>query len=168
MSEVPVEFGAVLSNDGVYRYMLTRSWAAASGEAVFVMLNPSTADANIDDPTIRRCMNFARDWGYGGIVVANLYGLRATDPRELLAAEDPIGPENDEYLRGVIAGSQQWGYPVIAAWGVRGSDERVQAVRAMADEAGVELWCLGTAKAGQPKHPLYLPAKTRPTPWRKS
>lgn len=88
---------AGISECGTYRYWLCREWSPGLDSLVWLMLNPSTADATQDDPTIRRCMGFARRWGYGGITVVNLYAYRATNPRDLLTAADPVGPENDRY-----------------------------------------------------------------------
>jgi hypothetical protein len=88
---------AVLSDCGTYRYRLGRRWAEGPVD-VWIMLNPSTADATVDDRTIRRCMEFSRRWGAGALVVGNLFALRATDPAELVRHPDPIGPDNDEHL----------------------------------------------------------------------
>src|SRR3954471_10304152 len=106
--------GAHLSSDGVYRYTLSRLWDTdpVSPEMVWVMLNPSTADAAVDDPTIRRCIGFARLWGYAGIRVVNLFALRAADPKALLAHQDPVGPDNDHWLRAVTG--ERF---TMAAWG---------------------------------------------------
>jgi hypothetical protein len=150
--------GAVLSDDGVYRYLLWRRWSP--GDLLgFVMLNPSTADASADDPTIRRCIGFARHLGYGGILVGNVFAWRATDPRNLPAStDDAFGPDNAEAL-GVLAGACSC---IIAAWGAhkRAGDlaQRVLGIIGSID-------CLGTTKSGAPRHPLYLPASARPMPW---
>lgn len=90
--------GAHLSACGAYRYALRRTWDPARPAALFVGLNPSTADAERDDPTTRRCVRFARDWGFGGLLVGNLFAYRATRPRDLRAAAEPVGPENDWWL----------------------------------------------------------------------
>jgi len=149
---------AVLSEDRVYRYRLERTWAEGA-RATFVMLNPSTADEDSDDPTLRRCMDFARRWGLAGIAVVNLYALRATDPAELWRATDPVGPENDRYLAEAAAS----GEALIAAWGARARDTRVREVLAI---PGFErLTCLRTTKRGHPGHPLYLPRTLTPVPW---
>jgi len=143
---------------GVYRYQLTRIWDAEGDRAVFVMLNPSTADAREDDPTIRRCVGFSRSWGLGGIVVVNLFGLRATDPTELLTAADPVGPENENWVRQTLryeAGQ------VVCAWGAHPAvGERGKAFEVLAAQCERELWCLGKTAAGAPEHPLYLPTET--------
>jgi hypothetical protein len=145
---------AVLSPDGQYRYLLTRECAAGPG-IIFIMLNPSTADAMADDPTIRRCIRFAVRENAGRLVVVNLFALRATDPRELARHADPVGPRNDEFIRmHCLPGVQ-----VVAAWGNGGSlHGRDAEVTAMLSAAGASLTCLGVTGAGQPKHPLYIRA----------
>jgi hypothetical protein len=114
--------GAEFSDCGTYRYALWRTWNALQPGVLFVGLNPSTADATTDDPTIRRCIGFAKRWGYGGITMANVFAYRATDPREMtvLALERAIGPENDAHLAS-LAESASF---VVAAWGahLRGRD----------------------------------------------
>lgn len=156
---------AVISDDGLYRYKLTRTWDAATEHRLFVMLNPSTADADIDDPTIRRCMGFARRDGFGGIVVLNLYAFRATDPKQLKSAIDPVGPENDETLRRELVFAWRNGHKPIAAWGANAELERVEDVR---DLSFVDWYALGLTKSGQPRHPLYLPGDAPLIEWRHS
>lgn len=154
---------AVLSVDGRYRYALMRRWG--DGEPVaFVMLNPSTADASTDDPTIRRCVGFAKRWGYGQLLVVNLFAWRATDPKALSAADDPVGGENDGYLSAVACQSAR----VVAAWGAwlpPWPRDRAKRVVSLLREQGVDLYHLGLTAAGQPRHPLYLPKSTTPAPW---
>lgn len=89
---------AIISECGKYRYSLSRIWDENKANVLFIMLNPSTADGDVDDPTIRRCIGFAKSWGYGGIYVGNLFAYRATDPKELLKVENPIGFENIHHL----------------------------------------------------------------------
>src|SRR4028119_2392792 len=90
--------GAIFDPTRTYRYALWRTWDAARPPVAFVLLNPSTADARRDDPTIRRCANFARTWGFGGLEVVNLFAFRATHPTDLKCAADPVGPQNDVHL----------------------------------------------------------------------
>jgi hypothetical protein len=123
------------------------------------MLNPSTADDVRDDPTIRRCIGLSRAWGFGGIDVVNLYGLRATDPADLRAARDPVGADND----GAIARAARRADAVFAAWGIHADEARVTAVRRLL--AGCALWCLGRTRDGHPRHPLYVPGAVRPERW---
>lgn len=164
---VDVRRTARLSADGLYRYSLVRRWATDGPPAQFVMLNPSTADAELDDPTIRRCVGFARALGCAGIVVVNLYAYRATKPADLWRAEDPVGPQADEFLAIVARRAVVEGAPLVAAWGANAKPERVaQALEVLEERgAGRLLTALGTTKAGQPRHPLYLPATATPTPW---
>lgn len=145
---------AIISDCGRYRYNLTRpgDFAAWSNPAVFILLNPSTADAEQDDPTIRRCRNFALRWGCDGIVVVNLYAWRATDPKELWLQQDPVGPENDVHIARVLEAAEI----VVCAWGVNAKAERTETFCALARAAGVKLHCLGTTKYGHPRHPLYV------------
>ena len=142
--------GATISDGGEYRYKLSRIWHPPTPPALFVMLNPSTADANQDDPTIRRCIDFAKSWGYGGLLVGNLFAFRATDPKEMRLAPDPVGPSNDAALAEL---HQQAGI-TIAAWGVNG----VHLGRAAQVLGGLPgtVHCLGETKDGHPRHPLYL------------
>jgi len=147
--------GALFFDDRRYRYALWRCWDTDNSPAMFIGLNPSTADEHFDDATIRRCKRFAKDLGYGGLVMANLFALRSTDPQTMLNHNDPIGLHNDKYLMEL---SRSAGL-VIAAWGNHGLHlDRAAAVESLFPK----LYCLGTPKKGQPKHPLYLPAITQP------
>jgi hypothetical protein len=157
-----VERAASLSDCGRYRYWLARWWSSVP-RVTFVMLNPSTADADVDDPTIRRCMGYARTWGYGGIGVVNLYALRSTDPRQLWAADDPIGSENDTYLTAAALHALQSDTPIIAAWGANARQDRIAAVQALPFMD--RLSALALTKTGQPRHPLYLRGDLAPVPW---
>jgi hypothetical protein len=153
---------AEISECGRYRYTLGRQWG--DGPLVtFVMLNPSTADAEMDDPTIRRCLGFARSWGAGALHVVNLYALRSTDPAALWVVPDPVGPDNDRHLAQHAHLAVRDGAPIVAAWGANARQDRVAAVRAL---PGMDrLQCLGVTKDGAPRHPLYLPAIAEPRPW---
>jgi hypothetical protein len=152
-----VKKSAIISADGVYRYELRRIWGAAP-ICGWIMLNPSMADADVDDPTIRRCVGFAKAWGYGGIVVRNLYALRATDPKELWKHRSPAGTDNDSYLLDAVDD------PVtVCAWGAHG--RRGDAVINALSDAGAALYHLGLTKAGKPRHPLYLRADLSLTPF---
>lgn len=153
---------ALVSPDGFYRYWLTRTWGTG-GHATFVMLNPSTADANEDDPTIRRCIGFAKAWGLGGLRVVNLYALRSTDPKGLWKASDPVGPDNDHWLREAAFHAVRLGLPIVAAWGANAKPGRVAQVLALPSMD--RLTALGVTKDGAPRHPLYLRADSRLSPW---
>lgn len=142
---------ATFDESGLYRYRLSRRWAQGGTRAAFVMLNPSTADARRDDPTIRRCIGFAQRWGCAAVSVVNLFALRATHPPTLFAADDPVGPDNDRHIRRVCRETDV----VVAAWGVHGARlGRDGAVLALLE--GLELQCLGTTRGGHPLHPLYV------------
>lgn len=161
---IPVRRSAALSDDGLYRYSLVRHWGTGL-PAQFIMLNPSTADADVDDPTIRRCVGFARALGCAGIVVVNLYAFRATKPADLWRAEDPVGPDADHYLRGVADRARRSGAPLIAAWGSNARVERVAQVLDLVTERGAVLTALGVTKDDVPRHPLYLSADSIPMEW---
>jgi len=155
------ERSAVISNDGLYRYRLDRRWASGPTVA-WVMLNPSTADADADDPTLRRISAFSRGWGFGRLIVANLYALRTTDPAQLWTATDPVGPDNGAHIAGAVSCHE-----VVAAWGVNAKPGRVAEVLAVIGRqpgAG-RVRALGTTKSGAPKHPLYLRGDLTPQPW---
>jgi hypothetical protein len=147
--------------DRIYRYSLTRTWNPHRLPLVFVMLNPSTADAFVEDPTIRRCLGFARLWGSGGLIVLNAYALRATDPKALRAHPDPVGPDNDAVISRHLTASIG---RVVVAWGAHATPERASHVRALIERAGHRPTCLGRTKAGAPRHPLYLRADSQAVP----
>lgn len=158
----PIRKSAQISKDGMYRFSLHRWWGDG-GRLFFVMLNPSTADAEVDDPTIRRCMGFARTLGFDGVSVLNLYAFRATKPADLWLAEEPTGGQrNDDLLRevGLIAKHQT----VIAAWGSNARADRVARVTSWPGWDNVH--ALGLTKDGAPRHPLYLRADSQPSRFR--
>lgn len=166
---MPGAMTAILSSCGRYRYRLERTvtrdaaaWTAGAERAVaFLMLNPSIADATIDDPTIRRCVGYARAWGFGRLIVGNVYALRATNPKALRTAVDPIGPENTPHLKAIIDAAQL----VVCAWGANADRARARAVVGLICAAGQQLHVLGVTKDGHPRHPLYARADLCPTPW---
>ena len=146
---------------GIYRYSLLREWGEG-GRVLFVMLNPSTADGELDDPTIRRCMSFAVTAGFGGMSVVNLFAFRATDPKELRGkAMTAVGPENDRHILEQAAVADM----VVAAWGEFGhfTGRREQVVKLLSPRT---IRCLGTTKDGAPRHPLYVPAVRQFEEWR--
>jgi hypothetical protein len=150
--------GACISRCGFYRYSLWREWSPGP-KVMFIGLNPSKADAAIDDPTIRRCIGFASRWGYGGLLMANLFAWRSTDPRAMMAADDPIGPENNQ----AILDMHEQSALTVAAWGAHGAyRKRGDVVRALCARG---LHYLRLTSGGQPGHPLYLPAAIDPLPW---
>jgi hypothetical protein len=158
---------ATFSTDRVYRYALTRTWWPDRADMTFIMLNPSTADAYQSDATVVRCANRARAAGYN-LLVLNLFALRATNPATLRGHRQPVGPDNDAFLAGLLDwSSTESPGPVVAAWGIHGQlHGRDIAVVGMLDALGVRLECLGVTRNGAPRHPLYLRANTplRPFP----
>jgi len=140
-----------------YRYSLCRIWNEKKGLVNFVGLNPSTADENIDDPTIRRCVRFADSWGYGGLIMTNLFAFRATDPAEMRAADDPVGPDNDYFVKELSMIAEL----TVMSWGASGSFmARDFAVKTFLKNACY----LALTKSGQPRHPLYLKKDLKPIP----
>jgi hypothetical protein len=147
--------GAVIVDQ--YRYCLWRQWHAQRPRVTFVMLNPSTADASHNDPTIRRCLAFARAWGGGSLEVVNLFAYQATQPKMLLTVANPVGQENDAYILQAAARSSA----LIAAWGCYGHYRgRDRAVVELLTMHGYTLSCLGCTQDGFPRHPLYLRKET--------
>lgn len=164
--QTDIKRGAIFSDCRTWRYVLWRVWDESLPMLMWIGLNPSTADETKDDPTIRRCMGFARSWGYGGIYMLNLFAFRATDPAEMKLAVDPIGDDNYSHLAEFHERSGR----TMAAWGVHGSYEQqdacVSRLRRIGPHAktqylGDDLWCLGCTKDGSPKHPLYVPATAK-------
>jgi hypothetical protein len=180
---------AVFSPCRTWRYTLTREWGllgcvggcradAGAGlhepecktrlrTVTFIGLNPSTADETQDDPTVRRCIGFARSWGFDRMVMLNAFAFRATNPRRLRQADDPVGPANNHHLVEQASTADL----VVAAWGNHalwhplGIVTRQEEVKFLLAEFGVELHALGMTKLGAPKHPLYLRADLMPVPW---
>lgn len=150
-----VQKDAIISECGRYRYKLTRRWDGDKRMLPTCMLNPSTADHEIDDPTIRELTFFAEQWGYGGLLIVNLLAFRASTPKVMMAAADPFGPENGTFIQRMLTDARHSRTPVLAAWGNGGawadSDEW------FCDRATfnmVSLVCLGLTKDGHPKHPM--------------
>lgn len=159
---LPLEYvpprNAVISNCGLYRYWLLRVWDdnPRKNFILWVMLNPSTADATQDDPTIRRCVGFSKAWGFDGLLVCNLYAFRATKPAELWKTTDPIGPENDFHLSSGGNCSKK----IVIAWGRNGaSARRAEVLRILRKYNAVH--CLGKTNDGSPRHPLYVKGDTQ-------
>ena len=150
--------GATFGPRRRYRYRLWRTWDVAAPRVLFVLLNPSTADEQVNDPTIRRCIGFARRWGFGGVEIVNIFAYRSTDPAALRAIADPIGPRNDYHIKAARRRASR----CIAAWGNHGSylDRSAHVLRALHRLGDVD--CLCQTKAGQPRHPLYVSGGTLP------
>jgi hypothetical protein len=161
-----MERTAHISECGRYRWWLRRRWESGDRKVCWILLNPSTANAEVDDPTIRRCVGYAKDWGFNAILVLNLFPWRATDPRDLAAAKAAGecvygGDVGNRSLRRamestiIVAG---WGADPIAA-------ERAGWFRIWLESAKLGAWCLGQTQSGAPKHPLYLPRTCKPQPY---
>lgn len=162
-----VRADAVFSSCGTYRYGLMRDWGGWNGQghALWVMLNPSTATAEIDDPTIRRCQTFAIRWGLEGITVVNLFAFRSTQPAGLSTTEDPVGPRNDAVLAAVAASDK---FKItVAAWGRHGVlQNRGATVAGIFAGKGRTLHRVApVTRNGQPGHPLYVKGDAEPVPW---
>ncbi len=142
---------ALMSPCETYRYGLVRQWNQVGGAMVVIGLNPSTADADQDDPTIRRCIGFAKREGCGELIMINLFALRATDPKELLAHHAPIGPDNDMAIKELAAVP---GCVMLAAWGAHPA--AVDRWRSLRHLGLGRLMCLGKTAGGAPRHPLYV------------
>ncbi|MBD3665721.1 DUF1643 domain-containing protein [Sulfitobacter aestuariivivens] len=153
---------AVYSDCETYRYSLTREWAADGPRVMFVMLNPSTATEVQNDPTVERCERRARTLGFGAFCVTNVFAYRATDPRDMRRAPDPVGADNDQALRD----GADWADHIIAAWGVHAAhQDRGAAVAQMLHRLATPVFHLGLTKHGHPRHPLYLPYHQQPVAW---
>ena len=154
---------ATLSRCGRYRYWLSRTVQDQGNTLQVIMLNPSTADSMIDDPTIRKLKGFAKRWGYAEINVTNLFAFRSTKPSNLPRGEESVGQENDRFIHFALSDSM---CETLVAWGATKhplKGIRVEAVKALA--RGRELLCLGTNDDGSPRHPLMLPYKTKREVW---
>ena len=161
----PPPGSSTISPCGLYRYDLVRDLGGVADprRVLFVMLNPSTADAAAADPTMTRCRNYARYWDYDGMAIVNLFAFRATEPRLLKSAADPVGPDNDAAIRAWLARPVD----VVCAWGTGGDFRgRDRAVLDLIAAAGRPALVLRLSKQGRPCHPLYLPARLRPVAWR--
>ena len=153
-----METGAKFSPCRRFRYLLWRRWNEDRPWCNFIGLNPSTADEAQDDPTVRRCINYAKDWGYGGLYMTNIFAYRATDPQEMKVQPDPVGPDNDRAIQ------QAWldAEISVAGWGTHGSYQNREAEVLLLITS---LYCLAVTKDGHPCHPLYLPKTLKPVLW---
>ena len=158
---------ATYSDDEQYRYALEIRWVESTSAYTPLMvigLNPSTATEAKDDPTIRRCVGFSKSWGFGGLVMTNLFAFRSTDPKRLLTQSDPIGFENDiAYIAACLVS----GPTVLAAWGSIHSrfKGRAAVVVHELELMGMDVVCLGVTANGSPRHPLYVPKDVCPIEW---
>lgn len=154
---------AVFGDGGRYRYSLTREWDRRGDQLCWIMLNPSKANSERDDPTVRRCIGFARRWGYGGIVIVNLFAQVATYPAELMHAKDPVGPHNDDAITQAIGNRR-----VICAWGnlcIADFEDRARDVMQILEGTKTNPQCLGLTAFGCPCHPVRLAWKKKLRPF---
>ena len=151
-----MEFGAVFDASGRYRYLLWRGWSTNHPRVGFILLNPSTADEQQNDPTVRRCIGFAHSWRFGSVEVVNLFAYRATDARELFKVEDPVGEENNRFIKQTMERCST----IVVGWGTKGTllgrDRQVMQLAAHMRD----VQCLGMTKDGYPRHPLYVNGNT--------
>jgi hypothetical protein len=159
----PMRRGASISECGLYRYHLWRRWQEDAGVVCWIMLNPSTADGEQDDATIRRCLGFTKAWGFGALEVVNLFALRSTDPLQLkLFAADPVGRGNDDWILSTAMRASK----VICAWGAHGKlNGRGDEVVDMLQRNNIWGFALAVNDDGTPGHPLFLPAEFVPQPY---
>ena len=157
---------ALISKCKKYRYWLSRVWDLDKPALLFIMLNPSKANALIDDPTITRCINFAKALGYGGIHVVNLFAYRATKPTALTRAQNPIGPENNYWIKRLSLSVSLLGGKVVAAWGTKGDlGNRAEFVSSILSK--FTLYCLAQTQDNHPGHPLFLKSNSKLSVYRK-
>jgi len=155
MRKLKLKTDAILSEDRKYRYLLSRIWDESKSTVMIIGLNPSTADETENDPTIERCISFAKSWGYGGVYMLNLFGFRATQSKDMFNAEEPIGIDNDEYIKKYSKICDK----VVCAWGNDGNyKNRSQEILAIIKNS----YYLKLNKTGEPAHPLYLKADLVP------
>ena len=162
MTILTSDSGATFSSCRRWRYLLWRRWDASGPAANFLMLNPSTADETVLDPSCSRARDYAERWGYGALIVTNLFAWRATDPKDMKRAGEPVGRSNNQ---AILRSAREAGV-VVCAWGNNGSHlDRAATVVANLRGAGVPLHALKITAEGQPSHPLYLPAKLQAVRW---
>ena len=156
---MPVDSGALFDTTGTYRYTLWRCWSPDGPQITFIMLNPSTADEAKNDPTIRRCIDFAKSWGYGVLEVVNLFAYRAAHPIALRTIENPIGAENDRYILQAVERCAT----LVLAWGTHGTllDRDREVIKLITGRTAQTLYCLGVTKDGHPRHLLYVKKQMR-------
>lgn len=163
MTPLRVESGpAMFSPDRNYRYTLNRHWGPGKS-VMWIGLNPSTADEAMLDPTLRRVFGFSRGWGYEGFYMTNLFAFRATIPRVMLHAADPVGPDNDTWLTLTADACDM----IVCAWGGHGThrNRSSDVIDLLSPKHFHKMRSLGLTKSGEPKHPLYLASVTSPIPY---
>ena len=145
------------SLDYVYRYFLWTLWDTTRPLVLWILLNPSIASLSQNDPTVSRCMQRSQILGFGEAIITNAFAYRSTDPKQLYQATNPIGPDNNYWLRTLSQQADQ----IICGWGSHGAyQDRDQAIQSLLKTQN--LYCLGQTQKGQPKHPLYLSYRVQP------
>ncbi len=180
-SELDMKKTALISDCGLYRYELTRVWQKGAPLLVTCMLNPSTADADIDDPTIRTLIHFGKAWGYGGLMVVNLFAFRSSSPSVMMAQTYPRGPKNEGAIATALGIARAQNTPMLAAWGANGAHHAGPRdllggqdwLCILAKRHTVDLVCLGLTKDGFPKHPMArgthrIPRDQKPIPFQRA
>lgn len=161
-----LDTGATFSECRSWRYKLWRVWDKEKPNLVVIGLNPSTADETLNDPTIRRCIGFAKSMYFGGYVMLNLFAFRATDPKVMKSYTKPVGKDNDLVIRSECNDAIAKGGKIVAAWGTHGSYlNRDKEVMKLLKDDGLKVYCFGVTKDGYPKHPLYLKSDCVPVPY---
>ena len=153
-----MNFKTIFSTDRVYRYTLVREIGDSDKTLFFLCLNPSTADEIKNDPTVTRCIGYARDWGFGRLLVGNIFAIRSTDPKLLYKTDDPVGSENDKWIKKMAEHSDL----TVGAWGNHG---QLNSRSAQINKLITDINCLKITKLGEPSHPLYLSKKLKPIPF---
>ncbi len=144
---------AVISSCGKYRYHLRRQIGDGQRIVTFIMLNPSTADTDVDDPTIRRCMRFSKRWDCAELHVVNLFAIRSTRPQGIIRSPDPVGPENRKWIQRAVASSAL----VVCAWGTCGTFMGQDQMVLGCIKKLCSPMCVALTRGGHPRHPLYVP-----------
>lgn len=168
---------ARISQDKKYRYLLRREWDPKLPPCLFIMLNPSTADAGVDDPTIKRVIGFSTSWGFGSALVGNLFAVRSPSPQMILDCDDPVGPDNKSAIEEMVRELYDWDFPrrelkgkVICAWGsgkMAKFMDQDQTMIGWLQEFGVDnLHTIQTNGTNRPVHPLYLLGSLKPKRWK--
>ena len=155
MTAGAIRRGAEISPCGKYRYALWRIWDETEPLVLFVGLNPSTADATQDDPTLRSCIRLASRWGYGGLYMTNLFAYRSTDPTQIEQVDDPIGPENDRWIKRLL----EYVSEIVVCWGGIKQRKHLDRDKLVLELLGDRVMCLGLTKDKAPRHPLFLKAE---------
>lgn len=160
-----ISSGAEFSDDERFRYRLWRAWGSGP-RALFIMLNPSTATESASDPTVKRCITYASDWGFYGLEVCNLFAYRATKPKDMLRQLDPVGPVNSDVIATIADRVVKTGGKIVCAWGPAGRHlGRSNSVTRMLRDQPVPLHYLTVTQNGEPGHPLYLRKDLLPVLW---